>query len=210
MQLYYFPFSTPALSCLMVAEAAGLEYEKLLINLRNGDQRTPEYVSINPMSKVPAMVDGDVVLTESLAIQYYIARKSGSGLYPEDIHDQAIVDRWLNLVVHEVRTPVLDIEVYRWVAQTMGNPVNEGVVEVCNFRLDRALPVLNDRLDEVDFLNGKALTLADILLVSALDPVDTVGIDISGYPALRAKLDIGRQQPWYTAVNPYFGAEMGL
>ncbi|MEM7170340.1 MAG: glutathione S-transferase family protein [Pseudomonadota bacterium] len=210
MQIYYFFFSTPSLACLMTAEAAGIDFEKKLIDLREGRQNTPDFKAINPMSKVPAMIDGDLVLTESIAILLYLARKSETGLYPSQLSEQATVDRWLNLVVHEVRTPVLDIEVYRWVAQTTGNPVNNGVVEVALSRVNRALPILNDRLDKAEFLNGKRLTIADISLVSALDPVDTVGVDISPYPNVRAYLDRGRQQPWYKAVNAHFGAEVGL
>lgn len=210
MQIYYFFLSTPSLACLMTAEAAGISYEKLLVNLHEGEQRSLDYRAINPMSKVPSLVDDDVKLTESVAILLYLARNSDADLYPSQIKERAIVDRWLNLVVHEVRTPVLDIEVYGWLAQQRGNPANEGVLDVCNFRLDRALPVLNQRLGHVEFLNGNNLTIADISLVSALDPIDTVGIDISAFGHLRRYLENGRQQPWYTAVNAHFGAELGL
>ncbi|MEI8623646.1 glutathione S-transferase family protein [Pseudoalteromonas sp. B137] len=210
MKLYYFAFSTPALATLMVAEAIGAPYQKQYIDLRKGEQRDPDYLALNPMGKVPTMVDDDLVLTESVAIQIYMARKSKTDLYPRDLPDQAVVNRWLNLAVHEVRTPVLDIEVYRWIAQQLGNPVNEGLVEVAMSRLERSLPVLNSQLTNSNFLNGSNLTIADISLISALDPVDTVGIDISDYPALRSQLDWGRKQDWYQAVNTHFGAEAGL
>jgi len=210
MKLYYFAFSTPALATLMVAEAIGEPYEKHYVDLRKGEQRDPEYVKLNPMSKVPTMVEDDLVLTESVAIQIYMARKSKTELYPQNLRDQAVVNRWLNLAVHEVRTPILDIEVYRWIAQQMGNPVNEGLVEVAISRLERSLPVLNNQLANSHFLNGNNLTIADISLISALDPVDTIDIDISNYPGLRSQLEWGRQQDWYQAVNTHFGAEAGL
>lgn len=210
MDLYYWMLSTPSLSCLMTAEAAGVRYQKTLVDLRKGDQRTPEYLHINPMSKVPAMLDGEFVLTESLAIQRYIAGKSGSRLYPTNLKDQAVVDRWLNLGASEVRSPILEIEVHRWIAKKMGNPINEGVVAASQARIDRALPVLNRRLENYPFLNGENLTIADISLVSALDPVDVVEIDISDYPSVRDYLESGRNQHWYLAVNTHFGAEFGL
>tara|TARA_R110002074_G_scaffold148510_1_gene299982 strand:+ start:1800 stop:2384 length:585 start_codon:yes stop_codon:yes gene_type:complete len=194
----------------MVAEAAGVSYNKSLVNLRNVEQKGEEYLKINPMGKVPAMVDGDVVLTESIAIQRYIARKSKSDLYPSTVKEQAVVDRWTDLIAHEVRTPILDIEVYRWVRQMSGAEVNEGVVEVCYFRLDRALPVLEAHLEKNAFLNGSHMTIADISLVASLDPVDVVGIDMSKYPKLRSILDTGRKSAWYQAVNSHFGAEFGL
>lgn len=210
IQLYYFALSTPSLACLMVAEAAGAEYEKHYVDLRNGEQRSAEYIALNPMGKVPAMVDGDLVLSESTAIQRYIARTTRSGLYPEDLIEQARLDLWLNLIAHEVRTPILDIEVYRWAAELAGNPANEGVVSVCNYRLDRALPVLEKRLETSPYLNGDALSIADISLVSSLDPADTIGFDLAPYPHLRKRLDAGREASWYKAVNPHFAAELGL
>lgn len=210
MKLYYWSLSTPSLATMMVAEAAGIPYEKSLVNLRNGEQRSEDYLKINPMGKVPAMVDGDTILTESIAIQRYISRQTNSDLYPSEIHEQAIVDRWTDLIAHEVRTPVLDIEVYRWVREASGAQVNDGVVEVCYFRLDRALPVLDSHLEKNKFLNGSHMTIADISLAASLDPVDVVGIDISKYPNLRSVLDNSRKASWYQAVNSHFGAEFGL
>ena len=210
MQLYYFVLSTPSLATLMVAEATGIPYERILVDLRNGEQRLEEYLKINPMAKVPAMVDGELVLSESIAIQRYLARKTASSLYPIDIEQQARVDKWTELITHEIRTPVLDIEVYQWIARSTGGKENTGVVEVCQSRLDRALPVLNNHLADKEFLSGDDLTIADISLVSALDPVDAIGIDISIYPIVQAFLERGRNESWYQAVNTHFGAEFGL
>ncbi|MBU3004797.1 glutathione S-transferase family protein [Paraglaciecola arctica] len=76
MKLYYFAFSTPALATLMVAEAIGAPYKKQYIDLRKGEQRDPDYLALDLMGKVPTMVDDDLLLTESVAIQIYMARKS--------------------------------------------------------------------------------------------------------------------------------------
>src|SRR5581483_103650 len=54
-------------------EEVGEPYDIHLLNLQNGDQRTPAYLALNPMGKVPALRHGDVVITEAAAICTYLA-----------------------------------------------------------------------------------------------------------------------------------------
>jgi glutathione S-transferase len=58
---------------LWMLEEVGEPYEIKLLNLKNGDARQPAYLAINPMGKVPALKDGDVVITECAAICCYLA-----------------------------------------------------------------------------------------------------------------------------------------
>lgn len=67
------------------------------VNFRKGDTQTDEYFAINPMRKVPALVDGDLKLWESNAILTYLAAKfPATGALPEGIEARAEVDRWLH------------------------------------------------------------------------------------------------------------------
>lgn len=54
-------------------EEVGEPYDIHLLNLKNGDNRKPDYLKINPMGKVPALRHGDVVITEVAAICTYLA-----------------------------------------------------------------------------------------------------------------------------------------
>ena len=67
LKLYH---ATPSRSsvAMWMLEEVGEPYEVEQLNLRAGDQLKPEYLAINPMGKVPTLVDGDVVITESAAI----------------------------------------------------------------------------------------------------------------------------------------------
>ncbi|MGI9341747.1 MAG: glutathione S-transferase family protein [Gammaproteobacteria bacterium] len=74
-----------------------LPVEVFHVNFRKGDTKTDEYFAINPMRKVPALVDGDLKLWESNAILTYLAAKfPDTQVLPEGIEARADVDRWLH------------------------------------------------------------------------------------------------------------------
>ena len=74
MQLYWAPRSR-SFSALWLLEETGQPYERVLIDIRTGAQRTPDYLAINPMGKVPALKDGDATLAEASAICAYVAER---------------------------------------------------------------------------------------------------------------------------------------
>jgi len=74
-----------------------LPVEVYHVNFRKGDTKTDEYFAINPMRKVPALVDGDLKLWESNAILTYLAAKfPETNALPEGLEARADVDRWLH------------------------------------------------------------------------------------------------------------------
>jgi glutathione S-transferase len=74
MQLYWAP-RTRSFTTLWLMEETGQPYERVLIDLTKGAQKTPEYLAINPMGKVPALKDGDATLAEAAAICAYVAER---------------------------------------------------------------------------------------------------------------------------------------
>jgi glutathione S-transferase len=95
MKLYNSPGSPNALRSRAVAFELGLEPEIIDVNIGSGENRTPEYLQLNPHGKVPTLVDGDVVIWESRAINAYLAGKvPARNLYPADPAKRALVDQW--------------------------------------------------------------------------------------------------------------------
>ncbi len=74
MKLYWSPRSR-SFTTLWLLEETGQPYEKVLIDISTGAQKKPDYLAINPMGKVPALTDGDVVVAESAAICAYVAER---------------------------------------------------------------------------------------------------------------------------------------
>ena len=77
MKLYWSPRSR-SFSGIWLLEESGLPYERVLTDISTGAQKSPEFLSINPMGKVPALKDGDAALGEAAAICAYVADR-----YPE-------------------------------------------------------------------------------------------------------------------------------
>ena len=74
MQLYWAPRSR-SFSALWLMEEAGQPYERVLTDITTGAQKTPEYLAINPMGKVPALKDGEATMAEAAAICAYVAER---------------------------------------------------------------------------------------------------------------------------------------
>jgi glutathione S-transferase len=82
MKLYWAP-RTRSSRAVWMLEEAGLPYERVLVDIRNGEQSTQAYRAINPMMKVPALVDGEAKVAESAAICAYVAERApAAGLAP--------------------------------------------------------------------------------------------------------------------------------
>ena len=79
VQLYWSPRSR-SFSGLWILEETGQPYERVLTDISTGAQKKPEYLTINPMGKVPALKDGDVSIAEAAAICAYVAER-----YPEAV-----------------------------------------------------------------------------------------------------------------------------
>src|SRR5690349_3867301 len=95
MRLYYSPFSPNARRALMTATHLGVPVERLLVDLRKGEQKRPEYLKLNPNGKVPTLDDDGFVLWESRSIMMYLCDKTpGQTLYPSELRARADVNRW--------------------------------------------------------------------------------------------------------------------
>jgi len=95
MKLYNSPGSPNALRARAVAFELGFDPEIVNVDIGKGDNRTPEYLKLNPNGKVPVLVDGAVVVWESRAINAYLAAlRPERDLNPADPARRATVDQW--------------------------------------------------------------------------------------------------------------------
>jgi glutathione S-transferase len=95
LKLYYSPQAC-SLAPHIALEETGLPFELCLTELATGAQRRPDYLSINPKGRVPALVDGNFIVTECPAVLLYIARRyPKSRLWPSDAQEEARCAEWL-------------------------------------------------------------------------------------------------------------------
>src|SRR5262249_40077026 len=95
MRLYEFP-PTRSIRVRSTLQELGVDFESVPVNLIAGDHRRPEFLALNPAAKIPVLVDGDVVLSESVATVMYLAEKYPEhGLLPGSLAARGQAYRWL-------------------------------------------------------------------------------------------------------------------
>lgn len=70
--LFHSP-QTRSSGALTLFEELGASYELKVLNMKIGEQRQPDYLAVNPLGKVPAILDGDMLVTEQVAIFIHLA-----------------------------------------------------------------------------------------------------------------------------------------
>ncbi len=146
---------------LALLEELAAPYRLHLLDLKAGEQLRPEYLAVNPMGKVPAIRDGEVVVTEQVAINIYLAERfPAAGLAP------AIGDplrgpwlRWLVFYAACFEPAVVDRAMQREPAQRATSPYAD---------FDTTLRALVDQLTPGPWLLGSRYTSADVLWGTAL------------------------------------------
>lgn len=98
-----------AMRCLWLLEELGLDYEHIPLNPNTGDTRTPEYLALNPSGKIPILVEGDFVLSETVAINAYLAAQKPNRLWPTSAHSLAKLNQWVSWAVTELEPPIVAI-----------------------------------------------------------------------------------------------------
>ena len=143
--------------CVWAAEEAGIEYELVAVP----ETRAPDYLKINPNGHVPAMQDGDLTLVESLAINLYLAKKSGGALAPADVAEDGLMTMWSFWAITEVEKHALDVIMHT--AGFAPEKRDPAVVTKALDALGKPLKVLDDALAAGGgYLVGGRFTIADL------------------------------------------------
>ena len=132
---------TRAASVVWYLEELAIPYEYKKLDIRTGENKKPEYLAINPMGKVPALVDGDFSIWESGAILWYLAAKYGQ--IPSDLTTQGQTIQWI-LFANSTLANGLFLEDRR------------------EKEMPRLLIPLNEILQENSYLMGEKFTVADV------------------------------------------------
>lgn len=184
LKVYGADLSSPANKVRFLANAANIPYEYIKVNLRGGENKTEEYLRMHPAGKIPAINDDGFCLFESNAICRYLAIKHSSNLYPAELKQRAVVDQWMDFVSIHVGGAMSKVLFNKVFAPIIKVPVdNQSMKDGYQF-LDRFLPVIEGQLSKGKYLTLSEMSLADICLVSVLDPFDVAEIELSQYPAI--------------------------
>lgn len=144
----------------VLLEELGAPYDLHILNMKAGEQRQPEFLSVNPLGKVPAILDGDALVTEQVAIYIHLAdRFRGAGLAPAiDDPQRGPYLRWQVYYAACFEPALMDKHHGHAPASEMETPYGS---------YDAMLAVIEDQLGKGNYLLGETISAADILWGSA-------------------------------------------
>ena len=193
MKIYYAP-NTRAVRIVWLFEELGLPYELQRFKLGDASMRTPEYRKVHPMSRVPALEDGDVTLFESGAIVEYVLARYGNGRLAPKVAspDFPRYLQWLHYAEGMIMPPVNTLVV----ETILLPPERRNQVNV-----DRAVKLLGQLLNAVeiglqgrDFLAGE-FSGADIMTGHACTVASRRIEDMSDKPNVAAYVKRLNERP---------------
>ncbi|KXJ43072.1 glutathione S-transferase [Marinobacter salarius] len=171
LKLYGTP-PTRALRVVWLLNELGLEHELHPVDLMQDEHHQQDFLSLNPAARVPVLVDGNLVLTESAAIQLYLAEKyPQAGFIPETLEDRAQMYRWMFFLVTEVEQPL-----WRIARHTFVYPDEKRIpqdVELARQECLEMIEVLERHMSEREFMVGDRLSVADFNAAYTLDWANT-------------------------------------
>ena len=183
LTLYHHPHSRSA-GIRVMLEELGVDYRVELVNIQAGEQRRPEFLALNPLGKLPTLVDGDTVVTEQVAIYLHLAdRFPEAGLAPAP-GDRARGEylRWMVYYASCFEPAVVDRSLKREPGAPMMSPYRD---------FDSMLSALEAQIARGPWVLGERFSAADVLWGTALNWTTQFGLvpktDVIGHYIERAK-----------------------
>lgn len=167
MKLYEFA-PTRSIRARWTLQELGVDFEAIDVNLRAGEHNRPEFRKLNPAGKLPVLVDGDFVLTESVAIVLYLAEKyPHKRLLPSDLRQRAELNRWLLFTVTELEQPLWRIARHSALyPEALRLPAD---IDLASREFKEMATVLEAHMRGRQFVVGDCITVADLVLAYTLD-----------------------------------------
>jgi len=165
MYKLYWSKSAGSMAPEVLFEEIGVRYEKILVDTEKGDNQRPEFLAINPLGQVPALVLPDgTLMTESAAMVLQIVDRHPEAKLapPAGGPERARFLRWLVFMAASVYPA--DRRFYYADRFTTDASAAEGIAARARTDLDRYFAILDDALDPGPYLLGEAFSAADVYL----------------------------------------------
>lgn len=186
MKLYYTETMNPRRAC-SVAKFLQLPVEYVRVDLAKGEHQSPKFVAMNPNAKVPVLVDGNLVLWESLAIMVHLATKAGSPLWPAGDPTRVVeVMRWLcwDLCHFAPHAGAFYFE-HLIKPKLLGLEPNQAALDAVTPALHTSAKILDAQLAKHEFIAGPELSIADFSAGVLLPWADEIKLPVGDYRNLQ-------------------------
>ena len=181
-----------ALRAVWGIEEVGIAYEHLPVHY-GPESKTADYLAVNPNGRIPTLIDGDLRLFESMAINLYLAKRYGGTLYPADAADEAMAWQWSVWAISEIEPLQMQIVVQTYF--TAEDKRNPKVIPGATKALQRPLRVLDAALAGRDWLVGAQFSVADLNVASVMHLLKDLSFDYAEHANVQRWADACYARP---------------
>lgn len=202
LKLYEYPESGNSYKVRLLLAFLELPYESIQVDLMKDEQHQAPYLAVNPRGEVPTLVDGDLVLCDSMAILVYVAAKYDQRWFASAPADMAAIAEWLAFAASWVQYGVFTARAL----VSFGIPANglppgfPASLEEARVRGGKSLTILNQHLTRRDWLACGKPTIADIANFPYIALAPMGDISLAPYPAVLAWIARFKQLPGFVSI----------
>lgn len=185
MELLLDPRTVNSRKVLAGLKLIGADYTIKKFDYFEAEQKSPEFVSVNPNAAFPALKDGDFILWESNAILQYAADKVGNtNAYPTDLKTRADINRWLLWESSSWFGSCYVYLVENCVKPLLGAATDESILSNEEENFHKLAAILDSRLAENTFISGEMPTIADVAIAAPMHLHAWAKLPLSNHPNL--------------------------
>ncbi len=193
--VYEAPPSGNAYKVRLMLALLGKDYEGRPVKLAAGEQKTAEFLAMNPLGQVPVLVDGDTVIRDSHAILVYLAKQFGGvRWWPDDAVSLANIAAWLSTSANEVANGLARLRVHH----KFGLPIDLVATQAMAIKV---LDILETQLGDKDYLLGSNISIADLAMYPYAALAPEARLDLSRHTNVLAWFKRIRTLPGYVGME---------
>ena len=191
----YGQYRSRAFRVAWLLKESGIPYEhvNVTINVEGATCKEPSYVALNPNARVPTIDDDGFVMWESAAINFYLAEKYRSPLWPHDMQGKGRAYQWGFFIANDVEPHMITVMQNRVLfAPEKRNPA---LADAADEKLQPRLKVLDDFLSTHKYFDIGKWGLADFMVASVCYSFFAMKYDLSRYPSFQKWLMASIERP---------------
>jgi glutathione S-transferase len=209
-KLYTWRGSGNSYKVRLLAALLDVKLELVEIDFLNNQQRSPEFLAINPRGTIPVLVDGDKTFTDSAAILVYLAgsssfsgtTKTPTSLWATDTVEQAAIVDWLAFASGWLDNSLATARfIVSFNYRSIASPAYKQALARATAQGHKSLKILQARLSSTEWVALGRLTIADVAVFAYVATASEGDISLDPYPAVKSWISRVRNLPGFIAID---------
>jgi glutathione S-transferase len=191
----YGQYRSRAFRVVWMCKESNIPYEhvNVTINVEGATCKDPSYVALNPNARVPTIDDDGFVMWESGAINFYLAEKYRSPLWPADLKGKGRAYQWAFFIANDVEPHMITVMQHRMMFPPEKR--DPALADASDAKLQPRLKVLEDFLETHKYFGIDRWDLADFMVASVCFSFVAMKYDLSKYPHFHKWLMASLERP---------------